>query len=189
MNRPLSSKVANTVDEMAKEIAKVISYLDSQIFKDHIIICISNSKSYGGLNMVNYVYNKKIFKLFGFDDKYIIFKKSHQAEHLRKKPFGIIGTSIHEVRLRYQTKNKKCLISPDFVCSHRLHFNKELVLYAKSYSKKIKRLRKDKMAFDAHIVEFIYNLNYQHPNMNRDLIISLITCNEKSILEIISKLK
>lgn len=194
MERPLSSKVADTVEEMANEIAKVIRYIDSQIFKDHAVVNVLDDDVFQGrlirdLNVANYVWQNHIWKIFGVPDKYIIFTKSKDAEDVRKKPFGIIGSAIHEVRHRYQRENHKCLISANFARFHRRCFDKEQVYDTIVTSEKNVDEHMLRYEFDALLIESIYNLNHQHPNMNRELIISLVTCNQESILEIISKLK
>jgi hypothetical protein len=189
MERPLITKVANSVEEMANDIAKAIRYLDSQIFNEHLLVSVSYSQDFEEMGLASFLSKGWFFKLLGVKDEYMVFTKSHQAEELRKRPFGIVGTALHEVRKRYQAQNKNCLISVDFARSHRLHFNTEIIDSSILNSEKHPDDKTKKREFDAFLVERIYNQNFKSPKMNRDIIIKLIVCDEKTILEIISSLK
>ncbi len=186
---PLVIKVAKTVEEMSEGIAGAIRYLDSHIFEKSLPVATTDNPAFYRMGPAGFLIKNWFFRLIGFKDEYLVFTKSHQAEELRVRPYGIVGVALHEVRHRYQKTNSKCLITLNFTRDHRLHFNQEIVDLAVERGKQYKNNSMRKMEFDAAMIEWIFNLHYSKKTMNHSMILKLVTCDESSILKIISDLK
>ncbi len=189
MKKPEIIKLAKTKEELVQEIANAINYFDTLIFDEPLQVEIANGIVFQREAAAMLLEASWFSKLFGDKDKYLVFSESEHLDEILGRPFGVIAVALHEVRHRYQKMYKHKLISQNYVRDHSLHFDPRTIDKYVSIIGKHKKEIVRKYEFDAMVIEWVFFNYYRKIGMTTDVVIELITCNESSLLKIISRLK
>lgn len=181
---------AESTEDFALHLEKVIKYLDNKTFDKTAKVSIRSNKPYMGMPAAGFSTKRWLFRRLGLLDDYFIFQNSKHLEVLSKLEYGAICCGLHEVRHRFQHYNANCLITLEFARQHVKYFPKGMFgyLYVNVYQKYGDRIIRNR-EFDASLIESLVSCLYKNQKMTIDVILDLITCNESNILPILSKLK
>lgn len=178
---------AKSVQDFIERLIKFITYLDSKIFDKSAKVLISHNQLYENFGTAGFVSKRWFFRIIGLCDLYLVYEKSKKIQIASNYEITAICIASHEVRHRFQKYNKESIISPNFIYQSK-YLKKDLIDYVYNgnihYLKKLKIFKKE---FDASLIESIISSNYKNPRLTIEIIVELVTCNERNIGSIISK--
>ncbi len=169
---------------MSYNLKDYFRYYEKTIFGDNLDEKTDDTNT----EPIEYILPNWFLRIIGHRGYFKFWSDEKINAELQNNQIALKRILIHELRHRFQATHSNCLISKKFVEKYRFYFQNDMLSLVYNKSEKHEDLWKQSCEFDANLIEWVYIQHQKKPKMSDDIIVSLITSNEKEILRVISRL-